>query len=83
MDSQIKKVKQACALTLQVWRAARGFFISIEVWLMVVVAFATVAGCFLAAMGRPSSLLVFGAVIAYLAARPILHYKGILRWPFL
>jgi hypothetical protein len=49
---------------------------------MFAMAGALVGGVFLAFMGEPASLLAFGVVIAYFTARPILHVRGILRWPF-
>ena len=65
------------------WREAAGFFFSIELWLMVLVAVATVGGVWLAFMGDARSLLAFGFVIAYMTVRPVLHVKGILKWPFI
>jgi hypothetical protein len=50
---------------------------------MVVVAFATVGGVWLAAMGDLRCLLAFGFAGAYLAARAVLHVKRILAWPFI
>jgi hypothetical protein len=51
MGHDIKTIKQAGALVLQTWRGAAAFFLSIELVLMVVVAFATVGGFWLAVMG--------------------------------
>ncbi len=65
------------------WREAAGFFFSIELWLMVLVAVATVGGVWLAFMGDARSLLAFGFAIAYMTVRPVLHVKGILKWPFI
>ncbi|GAB2845602.1 hypothetical protein GCM10027277_12180 [Pseudoduganella ginsengisoli] len=66
-----------------VWRQTAGYFKSIEVWLLLLVAVAMVAGVFFAFMLDPRGLLAFGFVLGYLVARPVLHAKGILKWPFL
>jgi hypothetical protein len=83
MNHDIKTIKQAGALVLQAWREASGFFLSIELWLMVLVAFATVGGVWLAVMGDLRCLLSFGFAGAYLVARVALHRKRILAWPFM
>jgi len=83
MEHPVKTPKQALALIVQVWSQTGGFFRSIEVWLMVAVAAAMVGGLFLAAMGDARSLLAFGFAFGYLVARPVLHHKGILSWPFI
>ncbi|MGJ7918013.1 hypothetical protein ACI48D_21340 [Massilia sp. LXY-6] len=83
MDQEIKTIKQAGALVLQALRAAAPFFLSIELWLMVGVAFATVAGFWLAVLGNAGCLLAFSFAFGYLAARSVLHMKRILAWPFI
>ncbi|MDB5791286.1 MAG: hypothetical protein JWQ80_1310 [Massilia sp.] len=83
MRHEIKTLKEAGALTLRVWRESIHFFLSIELWLMVVVAAATVAGVWLAALGDARSLLSFGFAIAYVVTRTILHVKRIVSWPFI
>ena len=83
MRREIKTIKEASALTLNVWREAIHFFLSIELWLMVLVAAATVGGVWLAVLGDARSLLSFGFVIAYLVTRSVLHVKRILSWPFI
>jgi hypothetical protein len=83
MGHDIKTIKEARALLLRAWREALPFFLSIELWLMVGVAFATVAGVFLAFMGDARCLLPFGFAGAYLATRSVLHLKRILAWPFI
>jgi hypothetical protein len=83
MGHDVKTFKQAGTLVLQTWRAAAGFFLSIELLLMLLVAFATVAGIFLAFLGDLRCLLSFGFAGAYLVARPVLHVKRILAWPFI
>jgi hypothetical protein len=83
MGHDIKTIKEAGALMLRAWREASSFFLSIELWLMVLVAFATVGGVFLAAVGDARCLLPFGFALAYLAARSVLHHKRILAWPFI
>lgn len=83
MGHDIKTIKEAVALTLRVWRQAIHFFLSIELWLMVVVAATTVGGVWLAAMGDARSLLAFGFAIGYVATRTTLHIKRILTWPFI
>lgn len=79
----ITTLKEACALTLRVWRQAYPFFLSIELWLMVLVAGATVGGLFLAVLHDARSLLAFGFAIGYIALRSVLHVKRILSWPFI
>ena len=83
MGHDIKTIKEAWALTLRVWREAIHFFLSIELWLMVLVAGATVGGVWLAALGDGRSLLAFGFAIAYVVTRSVLHVKRILGWPFI
>lgn len=83
MDREIKTIREASALTLRVWRDAIHFFLSIELWLMVLVAGATVAGVWFAVLGDPRSLLSFGFAIAYLVGRTVLHLKRIVSWPFI
>ncbi|MYN11184.1 hypothetical protein [Pseudoduganella aquatica] len=83
MGHDVKNIKEAIALTLRVWRAASAFFLSIELWLMVLVAAATVSGLFLAFMGSSLSILAFGFAGAYVATRTVLHAKRILNWPFI
>lgn len=75
-------LKDIGALTLRVWRQAFPFFLSIELWLMVLVAGATVGGLFLAVLHDARSLLAFGFVLGYIALRSVLHVKRILSWPF-
>jgi hypothetical protein len=82
MRRDIKTLKEAGTLTLDVWREALHFFLSIELWLMVLVAGATVGGVWLAVLGDARSLLAFGFAIAYVVARSILHVKRIVSWPF-
>ena len=79
----IKTVKEALALILRVWRDAIVFFLSIELWLMVLVAGATVGGVWLAFLGDARGVLALGFAAAYLAGRVVLHTKRILAWPFL
>lgn len=82
MGHDVKTIKEAAALLLRVWQEASGFFLSIELWLMVLVATSTVAGFWLAMMGSGWSLLAFGFAFGYLAARAVLHTKRIVNWPF-
>jgi hypothetical protein len=83
MEKPVKTPQEAIKLIAATWRRAKPFFSSIEVWLMVVVAAAVVVGIFLAAMGDARCLLAIGFAVGYLVARPVLHAKGILSWPFL
>jgi hypothetical protein len=83
MGHDIKTFQEAVRLFLRTWRTAASFFLSIELWLMVLVAFATVAGVFLAFLGDVRCLLAFGFAGAYLAARSVLHLKRIVAWPFI
>ncbi|WP_020653276.1 hypothetical protein [Massilia niastensis] len=82
MGHDIKTFKEAVALVLRACREASAFFLSIEFWLMMLVAGATVGGFWLAIMGDARSLLAFGCVIAYVVTRSVLHVKRILAWPF-
>jgi len=83
MRREVNTIKEAAALTLRVWRESLHFFLSIELWLMVLVAAATVAGVWFAALGDIRSLLSFGFAIAYVVTRTVLHVKRILTWPFI
>jgi hypothetical protein len=83
MGHDIKTVQDAAALVRRTWRQASAFFLSIELLLMVLVAFATVAGVWLAVLGSALCLLPFGLAGAYLGARWMLHMKRILAWPFI
>ena len=83
MEKPVKTPLEALKLITATWRRAIPFFASIEVWLMVMVAAATVCGIFLAAMGDARCLLAIGFAVGYLVLRPVLHAKGILRWPFI
>lgn len=83
MGHDIKTFKEACALFQRVWRDASVFFLSIEVWLMVLVAAATVGGAWLAILGDAWSLPAFAFAIGYPVARTVLHLKRILTWPFI
>lgn len=82
MNTEVKTLRDAIALVLRACRAAAPFFLSIEMWLMVLVAAATVGGFWLAFLGDLRSLLAFGFAAGYLVARPVLHMKRILSWPF-
>jgi hypothetical protein len=79
----ITTIRQAGTLVLRTWRQASAFFLSIELLLMVLVAFATVAGVWLAVLGSALCLLPFGLAGGYLGARWMLHMKRILAWPFI
>ena len=83
MNSEATTFREAIALVLRACRAALPFFLSIETWLMVAVAAATVGGFWLAFMGDLRSLAAFAGAVAYLALRSVLHAKRILSWPFL
>lgn len=76
-------IKHALGVLRQIWHASRAFFFSIELWLMVLVAYVTVGGVWPAFMGELTCLVCFGGVTAYLVARVVLHIKRIVRWPFL
>jgi hypothetical protein len=83
MGHDIKTIKQAGALVLQTWRGAAAFFLSIELALVVLMAFATVGGVWLAVMGDLRCLLAFGFAGGYMALRAALHVKRVLAWPFI
>jgi hypothetical protein len=68
---------------IAVWQKAAKYFQSIEVALVLLMAFVMVGGVWLTAMADGRGLLLLAAVAAYFIARPILHVKGILSWPFL
>jgi len=83
MGHDIKTFKDAVALLLRVWREASSFFLSIELWLMVLVAASMVGGAWLALVGDAWSLPAFAFAFGYLAVRTVLHLKRILTWPFI
>jgi hypothetical protein len=83
MGHDIKTFREAIALLRRVWQEASGFFLSIELWLMVLAAGTLVGGAFLAVMGDAWSLAAFAFAFGYVAARTVLHLKRILAWPFL
>ncbi|MGO4475091.1 hypothetical protein AB4Z32_02440 [Massilia sp. 2TAF26] len=83
MSQEIKNIKEAGALVLRAWRQASPFFLSIELLLMLLLSFVSVAGVWLAVIGDLRCLLAFGAAGAYLTARPLLHVKRVLAWPFM
>jgi hypothetical protein len=83
MDHDCKTIGDVAATMRQVWREAARFLLSIELWLMVLVAFATVGGFWLAVMGSALCLPAFGFAGAYVGARVTLHVKRIVAWPFI
>lgn len=83
MGRDIKTVGEALGVLRQIWREAAGFFLSIELWMMVLLSWATVAGYWLAYVGDLRCLLVFAAALAYIVVRVTLHLKRILHWPFI
>ncbi len=83
MGHDIKTLGEAVALLQRVWHEASAFFLSIELWLMVLVAASTVGGVWLAVMGDAWSLLAFAFAFGYVGARTVLHLKRILNWPFI
>ena len=74
---------EAVAALRYIWREAGGFFVSIELWMMVLLSWLTVAGFWLACTGDARAFPVFGAAIGYIAVRVVLHRRGVLAWPFL
>jgi len=82
MAHDTKSVRESAAELRQVWREASAFLLSIELWLMVLVATSMVGGFWLAFMGEPCCLLAFGFALGYPALRVVLHLKGRLAWPF-
>jgi hypothetical protein len=83
MGPDTKTIQHVATQVLRAWRGALPFFLSIELWLVVLVAFAIVGGMFLAVLGDLRCLLPFGFAGAYLVVRPMLHVKRILAWPFI
>ncbi|MGF6272954.1 hypothetical protein ABIB38_001310 [Massilia sp. UYP11] len=82
MIDDMKFVREVATGLRQVWRAASGFLLSIELWLMVLVAASMVAGVWLAFMGQPCCLPAFGFALGYPALRIVLHIRGRVAWPF-
>lgn len=68
---------------IRVWQQSAEYFKSIEVALVLCMAFAMVGGVWLTALGDARGLVLLATVLAYFIARPVLHVKGILSWPFL
>ena len=83
MNEALNTLRAMLALTAGVWRRSAAFFLSVELCLMVGVAFATVAGVWLAIMGDARGLLVGGGALGYLLTRVVLHVNRILAWPFI
>ena len=75
MGYGIKTVKEAIALMRRVWRESIVFFISIELWLMVLAAGATVGGVWLSFMGDLRGVLALGQAAPDQAGRRVLHTK--------
>ncbi|MCD2518441.1 hypothetical protein LQ564_19245 [Massilia sp. G4R7] len=82
MDHYHKIIRDAAASMLQAWREARGFFLSIEVWMMLLVAGASVGGAWLALLGSLWGLALLVFAIGYIPARAVLHARQVLSWPF-
>lgn len=68
---------------IHVWQQSVEYFKSIEVALVLCMAFAMVGGVWLTALGDARGLILLATVLGYFIARPVLHVKGILSWPFL
>lgn len=68
---------------IRVWQQSAEYFKSIEVALVLFMAFAMVGGVWLSVMADGRGPLLLATVAAYFITRPILHVKGILSWPFL
>ena len=68
---------------IRVWQQSAEYFKSIEVALVLGMAFAMVGGVWLTVLGDARGLILLATVLAYFIARPVLHVKGILSWPFL
>lgn len=68
---------------IRVWQTSAEYFKSIEVALVLGMAFAMVGGVWLTALGDARGLILLATVLVYFIARPVLHVKGILSWPFL
>jgi len=68
---------------IRVWQQSAEYFKSIEVALVLGMAFAMVGGVWLTVLGDARGLLLLATVLVYFIARPVLHVKGILSWPFL
>lgn len=75
--------REVLAALRHIRREAGGFFLSIELWMMVLLSWVTVAGFWLAYMGDLRALAVFGAAVGYVVLRVVLHRRRVLGWPFL
>lgn len=75
--------REVVAALRTIRREAGGFFISIELWMMVLLSWVTVAGFWLAYTGQLLAVPVFGAAIGYIVLRVVLHRRRVLAWPFL
>jgi hypothetical protein len=83
MSREVKTFREAVTLMSRACREASPLFLSIELWLMVLVAGAMVGGFWLAVLGDARSLLAFGFAVVYIATRAALHVKRIVTWPFI
>jgi hypothetical protein len=83
MGHDIKTFKEATALLLHIWRDSKAFFLSIELWLLLLVAGATVGGFWLAVLGDGWALACLGFAFGYPLLRVMLHVKRVLAWPFM
>lgn len=81
--SDLTPWREAAAALRHIWREGATFFLSIELWMMVLLSWVTVAGFWLAYTGNLLALPVFGAAIGYVVLRIALHLRRILAWPFL
>jgi len=83
MKPQPTSFQEFLSILRQTWRATGVFFASIEVWLMLLMAVLAVAGVWLSFGGELLGPALLATVLAYMVARPVLHIKGILGWPFI
>jgi len=82
MGQHSKSTRAALAELRQVSTASAGFLLSIELWLMVLAASASVGGVWLAFMGDLRCLPAFCFAFGYPALRVLLHLRRLLAWPF-
>ena len=83
MAHHVKSAKQAAVELKLIWHASSAFLLSIEVWLIVVAASATVAGFWLAFMADWRAVPAFAGAFGYPVLRVILHQRRLLSWPFM
>lgn len=83
MRAHLAFLRDTVSALRHIWRETSGFFLSIELWMMVALSWALVAACWLAFIGDLRSVAVFVGLSVYVGVRCVLHVKRILHWPFI